>query len=125
MLRCHRRSLLALPLAAALAGCSTFSYDLSQLPYPVTATPSTAPGLVHEPFELRDKDTIWVHQLFGESSPDVAAMLKQHCGDCAGVANFRVVVAGNLHDWLLTHLTLGLIRMKTVTIRGEKLVKKA
>jgi len=37
------------------------------------------------------------------------------------VANFRVQVAASLHDWVITHLTLGIVRLKTVTIRGERL----
>ena len=71
------------------------------------------------------KDVIWVHGLFGEDQPDVAQLVREQCGDCAGVANFRVSVAGSFHDWLLTHLTLGFVRLKTVTIRGEKLTRKA
>jgi len=119
------RHLLSLACTAALAGCSSFAYDLSSLPFPVTATPAADPAIVREPFECRAADVIWCHQLFGESQPDVAALLRAHCGDCAGVANFRVTVAGTFHDWLVTHLTLGFVRMKTVTVRGEKLAKKA
>jgi len=39
------------------------------------------------------------------------------------VANFRVEVAATGHDWLLTHLTLGLVRIKTVSIRGDRLLR--
>lgn len=119
------RSLVPTVALAVLASCSTFAYDLSTVPFPVSASPATDPGLAREPFELSGKDVIWCHQLFGEDQPDVAQMLKERCSDSAGVANFRVSVAGTFHDWLLTHLSLGFVRMKTVTVRGEKLTKKA
>lgn len=122
----HSPARLAVPLLLLLLGsCSSFAYDLSSLPFPVAATPATDPNVAREPFELRGKDVIWVHGLFGESQPDVAQLVREQCGDCAGVANFRVSVAGSFHDWLLTHLTLGFVRLKTVTIRGEKLTRKA
>jgi hypothetical protein len=108
---------------ALLTGCSNFSYDLASVPFPVSASPVTTAGLTHEPFELQAKDVLWVHGLLGESQPDVARMVQEGCGGCVGIANFRVSVAGSFHDWLLTHLTLGFIRPKTVTIRGEKLTK--
>jgi len=122
--RMHR-SLVSVVAATALASCSSFAYDLTSVPFPVSASPAHDATLVREPFELSGKDVIWCHQLFGEAQPDIAAMLKERCGDCAGVANFRVSVAGSFHDWLLTHLSLGFVRMKTVTVRGEKLTKKA
>lgn len=111
-------------LVALTASCSSFAYDLASVPFPVSASPATDPQLVREPFELSGKDVIWCHQLFGEAVPDVAAMVTAHGGDCVGVANFRVSVAGTFHDWLLTHLTLGFVRMKTVTVRGERLRKQ-
>lgn len=119
----HGRMLRAtLLLAAGLcAGCSSFAYDLSDLPYPVTATPNRSPELHGEPFALSAKDVLWVHGLFGESIPDVAALLREQCGECAGIADLRVGVAGTFHDWLATHLSLGFVRMKTVTIRGTRL----
>lgn len=112
-----------LAATALLAGCSSFSYDLTSVPFPVSASPITTPGLAHESFEIQAKDTLWVHGLFGESIPDVAQLVRERCGGCEGVANFRVSVAGSFHDWLLTHLSLGFLRFKTVTIRGEKLTK--
>ncbi len=104
----------------AAAACSALPYDLSTVPFPVSASPAPE-GAVHEPFEIKDKSVLWVHGLFGADRPDVAALLQQACGDCAGVADFRVEVGASGHDWFLTHLTLGFVRLKTVTIRGEKL----
>lgn len=119
-----RKSHLPLLTAMALlAGCSSFSYDLASVPFPVSASPVTTAGLAHETFEIQAKDWLWVHGAFGESIPDVAQLLRERCGDCEGVANFRVNVAGSFHDWFVTHLTLGFIRPKTVTIRGEKLTR--
>ena len=39
------------------------------------------------------------------------------------VAEFRASAQTSFHDWLVTHLTLGFVRMKTVTVTG-KCVKK-
>lgn len=111
--------------AGLLAGCSSFAYDLTPLPYPVAATPNRSAELQGEPFVLTGKDVLWVHGLFGESMPNVAELVREHCGDCRGVADFRVAVAGTFHDWLVTHLTLGLVRMKTVTVRGSRLGPKS
>ncbi|MCA8973647.1 MAG: hypothetical protein KDC98_02950 [Planctomycetes bacterium] len=118
-----RRSAIPMSLlAGVLAGCSSLSYDLSRVPFAVSASPA-APGVSTEPFELRGKSVLWVHGLFGADQPDVAALLCEACGDCGGVADFRVEVGASGHDWLLTHLTLGLVRLKTVTIRGARLEK--
>lgn len=109
------------PFAAlAAAACSSFAYDLRGVPFPVSAQP-IGPG--SEPFEADAKSVMWLHGLFGESSPDVAAMLQDAAGPCTGVGQFRVVVAATFHDWLVTHVTLGLVRMKTVTVRGERIAK--
>lgn len=113
-------SLVVLSLFAVTA-CSSLPYDLSSVPFPVSASPAPA-GATVVPFEIKDKSVLWVHGLFGADRPDVAALLRQECGDCAGVTDFRVEVGASGHDWFLTHVTLGFVRLKTVTIRGEKLV---
>ena len=113
---------LLLLLLAVTAGCGTVTYDLSDVPFPLSARPADA-GTAVESFEIEGKSVLWVHGLFGQSQPDVAALLREECGDCAGVANFRVEVGGSFHDWLLTHLTATLVRLKTVRIRGDKLVR--
>jgi len=104
-----------------LAGCGSFAYDLASLPFPVLASPNTDPALQAEPFERRGKHTLYLHGLLGETQPEVAAVVREAVGDAEGVANFRVQVAASLHDWVITHLTLGIARLKTVTIRGERL----
>lgn len=105
-----------------LAGCSSLTYNLSSVPFPVSASP-VAGDQRYEAFQIQGKSVLWVHGLFGEDQPDVAALLQASCGACAGVANFRVEVAATGHDWLLTHLTLGLVRIKTVSIRGDRLLR--
>ena len=107
-----------------LATFAAASFDLASVPFPVSASPAPL-GVATQSFTTAGKSVLWVHGLFGEDQPDVAQLVREQCGDCAGVANFRVSVAGSFHDWLLTHLTLGFVRMKTVTIRGEKLTRKA
>lgn len=122
MRRSHRSSHLLLVL---LASCSSLRYDLTSLPYQVSATPTRDPALTGTPFELQAKAVLWCHGLFGDDQPDVAAMVQEQCGTCDGVADFRVGAAASFHDWLINHLTLGFVRMKTVTIRGTRLTRTA
>ncbi|MBX3463936.1 MAG: hypothetical protein KF830_12260 [Planctomycetes bacterium] len=113
------RSLVAVPLLLS-AACASLRYDLAGVPFPVQATPAPA-GATAEPFVATGKAVVWLHGLFGDSQPDVAALLQETAGPCAGVASFRATASASFHDWLLTHLTLGLVRIKTVTITGERL----
>ena len=103
-----------------LAACSSLHYDLGPVPFPVSARPAD-PGIASEAFEVTGKSVLWVHGLLGTSDADVAALLQEAGGDCGGVANFRAAASASFHDWLVTHLTLGLVRMKTVTVSGERL----
>ena len=112
---------LLLPFVLLLAtGCQTFDYDLRNLPFPVGASPinDTSAG---DRFVLTGKHVLWVHGLAGESRPDVAAELLANCLPCAGIADFRVQVGASFHDWLATHLSLGFVRMKTVTVTGLRI----
>ena len=105
-----------------LAGCSSLRYDLASVPFPVSASPAP-PNAVAEPFTATGKSVLWVHGLFGESQADVAGLLREACGSCEGVADFRASSAPTFHDWLVTHLTLGFVRMKTITITGRRIAK--
>ncbi len=114
-----RCALFALLLTAA---CSSLRYDLASVPFPVSASPAPL-GVATQSFTTAGKSVLWVHGLFGDSQPDVAALVRDACGECAGVANFRATAGASFHDWLVTHLTLGLVRMKTVTVAGDKLLR--
>lgn len=105
-------------LALLSSGCGTLQYDLSSVPVPVSAKPA-APGVAFDPLELDAKSVLWVHGLFGDSQPDVAKMVADAAQGYDRIAGFRVRQAGGFHDWLLTHLSLTLVRMKTVTIEGQ------
>jgi hypothetical protein len=105
------------------ASCSSLQYDLATVPFPVSASPAPA-GQNGEPFEAKDSLVMYGYGLFGESQPDVAGKLREACGDCAGVADFRVSASASFHAWLATHLSLGLVRYKVVTIRGTRLPKR-
>ena len=115
----HR--LLALAFLMPLAACGSFTYDLTDVPFPVSARPNTE--LKAEDFELTGKSVLWVHGLAGKDQPDVGALLREHCKDSVGVSDFRVSMGASFHDWLLTHLTLGFVRMKTVRVTGKKLTR--
>ena len=119
------RNLLVASCLLALAGCSSLGYDLSAVPFAISAKPAAAGDGAGEPFELHAKSMLWIHGLAGRSQPDVATMLTERCGDCDGVADFRVQVGATFHDWLITHLTLGLVRSKTVTVTGTRLPHRA
>ncbi|HEX5051684.1 MAG TPA: hypothetical protein VFZ65_07935 [Planctomycetota bacterium] len=102
-----------------LASCSSLRYDLASVPFPVSASPAGAGA--GEPFSVTGKSVLWVHGLFGDDQADVAGLLRAACEPCAGVADFRASAATSFHDWLVTHLTLGFVRMKTVTVTGVRL----
>lgn len=110
----------ALPLLAlaVLVSCQSLRYDLDAVPVPVSAKAPGAgegPGM---PFALKEKDVLWFHGLFGRSRADVPAMVAEAAQGAESVGSLRVTMAGSFHDWLLTHLSLGLVRMKTVTVEG-------
>ncbi len=110
----------ALTLVAATAACATVRYDLAGVPFPVSATPVRADA-DGDRFVLQDKYVLWLHGAAGESQPDIAGELLANCLPCAGIADFRVDTSTSFHDWLVTHVTLGLVRMKTVTVTGLRL----
>lgn len=116
----HRSRSASFALCLSLAACSSLEYDLGGVPFPVSAQPAPA-GQATTPFAASGKSVLWVHGLFGTDQADVAALLQDSCGPCAGVTDFRAAASASFHDWLVTHLTLGLVRMKTVTVSGRKL----
>lgn len=117
MRRSHR--LISLFLLSTLAACAHLQYDLDRLPFPVSA--SAVRGAQGDRFTLTDKHVLWVHGLLGESQPDVQGELLANVQPCTGISEFRVTSGTSFHDWLVSHLTLGLIRMKTVTVTGVRL----
>ncbi|MDA7936680.1 hypothetical protein N9B90_01935 [bacterium] len=107
-------------LLLAMTSCSSMHYSLEGVDYPVYASPSTDDA--GEEFSLQSKYVMYVHGLLGEKQPKVAELLNKHCGDAKeiqSVTDFRVSAGANLFDWLGTHLSLGLVRLKTVHIRGR------
>lgn len=115
----RRRSWLVAAPVVLFAACSSLSYDLAGVPVPVSASPAPA-GARTEPFAVQQKSVLWVHGLFGANSPDVAAIVRDAAAGAESIAEFRVEVAASGHDWFLTHLTLGFLRMKSVTVRGVR-----
>jgi hypothetical protein len=104
---------------AALASCTTLDYDLSGVPVPISAKPEPAGEAEVTPFRIEEKHVMWLHGLAGTRQPDVAALVAEAARDHDRVADLRVRVGAGGHDWLLTHLTLTLVRLKTVTIEGQ------
>jgi hypothetical protein len=118
-MRMHRPML---PIALlALTACSSLHYELGELPFPVSASPLAKPPAGSATFELKQKHILWGYGLFGESQPDVQGAMLANCLPCAGIADFRVSASANFWDWLGTHLSLGLVRLKTVKITGTRL----
>ena len=114
------KSIAAAFLLLAMTSCSSMHYSLDGVSYPVYANPSQ--DSAGEEFALKSKYVMYVHGLLGEKQPKVAELLNEHFGDAKGiksVTDFRVSAAANLFDWLGTHLSLGLVRLKTVHIRGR------
>jgi len=110
-----RRAAAVLPVLLLFAGCSSMSYDLTEVPFSVSAKPGDG-----ETFSLKSKYVLYGYGLFGEKQPGVAEELRAHCAGAARVTDFRVTAYTSIWDWLGTHLTLGLLRMKTVTISGRQ-----
>jgi hypothetical protein len=100
-------------------GCASLEYDLSGLTLPVSARPAEAGAAHVEPFTITEKNVLWLHGLFGRDPPDVAALLSERAAGFDRIADLRVSQGPGFHDWLVTHLTLSLVRMKTVTIEGQ------
>jgi len=96
----------------------TLEYDLSEVFVPVSAKPAgVAASTV--PFHLEGSDVQWVYGAFGESEADVGALLAKKAQGYDEVANFRVRYYSSFVDFLVTHLSLSLVRMKSVEIEGE------
>ena len=100
-------------------GCLSLEYDLSGVPMPISAKPAEPGAAEVVPFRVEARQVLWFDGLFGRSTPDVAALLQESGQGYDRVASFRVGHETNIHQWLLTHLTLSLVRMKTVVIEGE------
>jgi hypothetical protein len=118
----HRSpSRLLLACTAALASaCLSLDYDLSTVPVPVSAKPAEPGAAAVEPFRVEARQVLWLDGLLGRRTPDVAALVREAGQGCDRIASFRVGQQTNFHQWLLTHLTLSLVRMKTVVIEGER-----
>lgn len=117
----HSVARAAFPFLFLLAsGCMSMRYDLSGLAFPVSATPAPGPGQ-GERFERKSSHVQYGFGLFGESQPDVAGILAEEGKGCAAIADLRVTSGASLHAWLATHLSLGLVRYKVVTVTGVKL----
>ena len=108
------------PLLSLFAcACVTVDYDLSSVPVPVSAKPAEPDAIEAVPFRVEARNVLWFDGLFGRSTPDVAALLTEEARGHDRIADFRVSQETNFHQWLLTHLSLTLVRMKTVVIRGQ------
>lgn len=112
-----RLLVLALPWLAA--GCLSLDYDLSKVSVPISAKPAEAGQGEVVPFRIEARNMLYFDGLFGRSTPDVAALVSEEAQGYDRIADFRVSQETNFHQWLLTHLSLSLVRMKTVVIRGQ------
>jgi hypothetical protein len=110
---------LALVLALCASACVSVDYDLSSVAVPVSAKPAEPGQGEAVPFRIEARNVLWFDGLFGRSTPDVAALVAEQARGYDRIADFKVSQETNIHQWLLTHLTLSLVRMKTVVIRGE------
>ena len=115
--RIVRRSALLAPLLAA--ACVAFDYDLSSVPLPVSAKPAEAGAGKVVPFRVEARNVLWFDGLFGHTPPDVAELVTEKARGYDRIADFKVRQDTNFHQWLLTHLSLTLVRMKTIVITGE------
>ena len=113
-----RCSLLAIALLLLATSCTTLNYDLSSIPIAISAKPAP-PGAKTEAFRIEAKSVLWAHGLFGETKPDVTELVRNAAKGAQQITDFRVTTKGKFHDWLITHLSLTLVRGKTVVIEGQ------
>jgi hypothetical protein len=109
--------------SAILPGCATTTFDLSGVSVPVRADCVVPAGAIVVPFRVEAKSILWFHGLLGERVPDVAAIVKAQAADCDEVVNFRVRHVTKFPDWLATHLSLSLVRGKTVVVEGDRVTR--
>ena len=109
------------PLLAPLllSACVSLEYDLGSVPVPISAKPAGADAAQVQAFEIEAKNILWVDGLAGRSQPDVAALLTEQAAGWDRIADLRVTQGATFHDWLIAHLSLTLVRMKTVVIEGQ------
>ena len=115
----HAPLALACSSLLVLAGCHTLEYDLSEVPVPVSAQEAQAEASEIVPFEIEANDVMWVYGAFGRSEPDVGELVAERAQGYDRVANLRVRQYSGFVDWLVTHLSLTLVRMKSVEIEGQ------
>jgi len=113
------RLVLSVLSMALVAACVSVDYDLSSVPVPISAKPAEPGAAEVVPFRIEARNTLWFDGLFGRSTPDVAALVAEKARGYDRIANFKVGQEVNIHHWLLTHLTLTLVRMKRVVIQGQ------
>jgi hypothetical protein len=106
-------------LVLLAGGCVSLDYDLASVPVPISAKPAEPGAGEVVPFTIEARNVLWFDGLFGRTTPDVAALVAGEARGYDRIADFRVSQETNVHQWLLTHLSLSLVRMKTVVIRGE------
>ncbi|MEQ8766978.1 MAG: hypothetical protein RL885_23895 [Planctomycetota bacterium] len=101
-----------------LPGCSTSKFNLTGVSVPVLANDAGYESAMRVPFDERAKNVLWFHGLFGETVPDVGEMVEEELAGAEAIVGFRVTQGASFHDWLITHLSLTLVRMKTVRVTG-------
>lgn len=101
------------------AGCVSLDYDLSAVAVPISAKPAEPGSGEIEPFTIEAKNVLWVYGLAGHSQPDVAELVAEKAQGYDRIAGFRVKQKSGFHHWLVAHLSLTLVRMRTVVIEGQ------
>jgi hypothetical protein len=112
-------ALLVSLVAPATSACVSLDYDLASVPVPISAKPAEPGAAEVVPFRIEARNVLWFDGLFGHEPPDVVALINQQSRGFDRIADFRIAQEGNFHHWLLTHLSLTLVRMKKVVIEGQ------
>ena len=113
------RTLIVFWLAFLTCGCVSLDYDLRSVPIPISAKPVCEDAGTVEEFRIEARNVLWAHGLFGHEQPDVAALIAERSAGWDRIAGFRIQQTANTSHWLLTHLTLTLVRMRKVVIVGQ------
>jgi hypothetical protein len=106
-------------VASLTSACVALDYDLASVPVPISAKPAEPTAAEVVPFRIEARNVLWFDGLFGHEPPDVAALVTEQARGFDRIASLKISQDGNFHHWLLTHLSLTLVRMKKVVIEGQ------
>ena len=114
--------IIALALATVVAGCARLPME-SNLDKTISMT--SMKGTYVRQFDTKER-AIWLFWgLAPLSVPSVDEVVGPHVADRAGIQNLSIETRYSIVDGLITTLTIGILTVRTVRIKGEVYDKSA